>query len=162
MVPRCWKAPAHVEIVDGEVWVEIRGDGKLKFNCMKCFYHHDRDAVGTCKSCGKGVCPECAVDLQKGLACRNRCEDEARAVIALIDQNIKISPRTAQLLDAGKSARARAATFHFVMGAIFVVWGFTDPDRFIFLIILGVCFLMFGAFSILQARRIEGQRKERT
>ncbi|MBP7275989.1 MAG: hypothetical protein KBA51_07280, partial [Kiritimatiellae bacterium] len=35
---------------------------------MKCFNHEDRDAVGTCKSCGKGVCRECAVDMGKGLA----------------------------------------------------------------------------------------------
>jgi hypothetical protein len=45
---------------------------------MKCFYHHDQDAVGECKSCGKGLCPACAVDLGKGLACRQRCEDNVR------------------------------------------------------------------------------------
>jgi hypothetical protein len=28
---------------------------------MRCFYHHDKEAVGSCKSCGKGLCPECAV-----------------------------------------------------------------------------------------------------
>ncbi len=27
---------------------------------MKCFYHEDRDAVGTCQSCGKSLCKECA------------------------------------------------------------------------------------------------------
>ena len=44
---------------------------------MKCFYHQDRDAVGVCKSCERGVCSECAVDLGKGLACKDRCEDDA-------------------------------------------------------------------------------------
>ena len=125
---------------------------------MKCFYHQDRDAVGTCKSCGKGLCPECAVDLGKGLACRSRCEDDAKAVISLIDQNIKLSPRTARLLEAGRGARAGGAIFLFVMGAIFVFWGLTDKDRFTFLIILGVSFLAFGAFSFLQSRWIYGQK----
>ncbi|MBP3924123.1 hypothetical protein J6E39_02645 [bacterium] len=26
---------------------------------MKCFNHHDRDAFGICKSCGKALCLEC-------------------------------------------------------------------------------------------------------
>ena len=141
-------------------WVDELGS--LGAILMKCFYHQDRDAVGSCKSCGKGLCPECAVDLGKGLACRSRCEDDARAVIALIDQNIKISPRAAKLLDAGRGVRAGASTFNLVIGAIFVLWGLTDPDRFTFLIILGVCFLVFGAFSFVQSRRIERPRQDTT
>ena len=27
---------------------------------MKCFYHEDREAVGTCQNCGKSLCRECA------------------------------------------------------------------------------------------------------
>src|SRR5205823_9870456 len=95
----------------------------LTVTSMKCFYHQDRDAVGSCKSCGKGLCPECAVDLGKGLACRSRCEEDAKAVIGLIDRNIKISPRAAKLLDAGRGVRAGASTFNLVIGAIFVLWG---------------------------------------
>lgn len=26
---------------------------------MKCYYHPDRDAVGTCLDCGRGLCQEC-------------------------------------------------------------------------------------------------------
>jgi len=58
---------------------------------MHCFYHQDREAVGMCKSCGKGLCGECAADLNKGLACRSRCEEDARAVIELIDRNIQLA-----------------------------------------------------------------------
>jgi hypothetical protein len=56
---------------------------------MRCFYHHDKEAVGSCKSCDKALCVECAVDLGKGLACRNRCEESVRAIIELIDKNIE-------------------------------------------------------------------------
>src|SRR4051794_41083631 len=67
---------------------------------MRCFYHQDKDAVGSCKSCGKGLCAECAVDLGKGLACRGRCEETARAIIELVDRNIQLStaPAKAQLV----------------------------------------------------------------
>lgn len=27
---------------------------------MKCYYHEERDAVATCKNCGKALCKECA------------------------------------------------------------------------------------------------------
>lgn len=27
---------------------------------MKCYFHEDREAVGTCQSCGKSLCKECA------------------------------------------------------------------------------------------------------
>ncbi len=58
---------------------------------MRCYYHKDKEAVGTCKSCGKGLCRDCAVDLGKGLACRGRCEPDAQAVIQLVDRNIQLS-----------------------------------------------------------------------
>src|SRR5262249_52940930 len=67
---------------------------------MHCFYHQDKYAVGVCKSCGKGVCIECAVDLGKGLACRGRCEESVRAITQLIDRNIQLpnNPTTARLV----------------------------------------------------------------
>jgi hypothetical protein len=120
---------------------------------MKCFYHRNLDAVGSCKSCGKGLCPECAVDLGKGLACRDQCEEEAKRVINLIEQNIKISPRAAELCDLNRGGIAAPSLFNLVIGGIFLAWGLTDPDRFQFLIILGVCFLVFGAFPLLRRKK---------
>src|SRR5215472_6917885 len=46
---------------------------------MKCFTHQTVDAVGACKSCGKGLCPSCAVDLHFALSCRGDCESELSA-----------------------------------------------------------------------------------
>lgn len=28
---------------------------------MKCFYHENKDAVGQCKNCGRGLCKECVI-----------------------------------------------------------------------------------------------------
>ena len=30
---------------------------------MKCFNHHEHDAVGVCKYCMKGVCEQCATEV---------------------------------------------------------------------------------------------------
>jgi len=126
---------------------------------MKCFYNQDRDAVGSCKSCGKGLCPECAVDLGKGLACRSRCEDDVKALIGLIEQNIKLSPRADKLLEIGRGIRNGASIFNLVVGAIFIFWGLSDT-RFTFVLILGVCFVLYGMFSFALARRNVRQEQE--
>jgi|SRR5579883_1015470 len=120
---------------------------------MSCFYHHDRKSVGGCKSCGKALCPECAVDLSKGLACRGHCEDDVRALIALIERNIKLSPQTSRLVESSRQMRSGANIFNLILGAIFVAWGLTNIDRFSFLVILGACFLAYGIFGLFQARK---------
>jgi hypothetical protein len=45
---------------------------------LKCYYHAERDAVGTCANCGKAVCPECKVMLSQKCYC-NPCADAAYA-----------------------------------------------------------------------------------
>ena len=127
---------------------------------MTCFYHHDRFSVGGCKSCGKGLCSECAVDLGKGLACRDHCEDDVRALIALIDSNIKLSPHTARILESSRKTRSSGATFNLVTGAIFIAWGLTDTEQLRFILVLGICFLAYGIFGMFQARRLAKERQE--
>ena len=143
---------------------------------MRCFYHQDKEAVGTCKLCGKGVCPECAVDLTKGLACRGRCETDAQAIIQLIDRNIQLSanPTKAQLVVPPASQRAGQSTdyiasqltshiretlylhwmlgiFCVVVGAVLLVAGFSG--QFVVLEVVGACCLAFGVICFVQARR---------
>lgn len=127
---------------------------------MSCFYHHDRESVGGCKSCGKALCPECAVDLGKGLACRGRCEDDVKSLIALVERNIKLSPQTARILDSSRKIRSGASAFNLVIGAVFVAWGLTDLERLGFIIILGVCFLAYGIFGLFQVRRSAKERQQ--
>lgn len=127
---------------------------------MSCFYHHEKDSVGGCKSCGKALCPECAVDLGKGLACRGYCEEDVRALIVLVNQNIKLSPQTARILESSRKVRSGAATFNLVTGAIFITWGLTNMERFSFIRILGACFLGYGIFGLIQARRSAKERQQ--
>ncbi len=46
---------------------------------MKCYIHIDREPVGTCTSCGRPICYECAVEVQGKLVCR-RCLGTGRAI----------------------------------------------------------------------------------
>src|SRR3954463_16471933 len=61
---------------------------------MRCFYHPQADAVGTCKHCHRGLCSGCAAEREGGLACRDRCEAAVDAVNALIRRNVQLGVRS--------------------------------------------------------------------
>ena len=41
---------------------------------LKCWVHPDIDAIGVCKSCGKGVCKECALTIRNETYCKTCVE----------------------------------------------------------------------------------------
>lgn len=86
---------------------------------MRCFYHHDLEAVCSCKNCGRGLCPACAVDVTDGLACRDRCEDEVRSLNRVINRNKTAYEKTG-------SAYARVAAFYAAVGALLITAGVVD------------------------------------
>lgn len=55
---------------------------------MKCFYHPQADAVGVCKNCQRGLCPECYAEVEHGLACKNRCEQRVIVTDILVSRSI--------------------------------------------------------------------------
>lgn len=119
---------------------------------MKCYYHHERDAVGSCKSCQRGLCPECAVDLTQGLACRARCEEDVAGLIRLIQDNLRLAPTSASLMQGLRRGSVNAAVFQMIFGALFLAWGLYDEMTFI--IALGAAFFLFGLVSLARALRI--------
>jgi hypothetical protein len=58
---------------------------------MRCFYHPGVEAVGACKHCMRGLCPDCAAERDGGLACRGRCERDVDAISGLIRRNVQIA-----------------------------------------------------------------------
>ena len=120
---------------------------------MRCFYHEDKEAVGTCKSCGRGVCRECAVELSKGLACSGRCEADAQAVIRLIDQNIQLSSSSGRLVQTNRGFRYGIGVFQIVFGMLFLTWGFL-VTYMRFAVFLGIVFVAYGLYTIYVVRKI--------
>jgi len=108
---------------------------------MNCYYHHDHPAVGICKSCNKGLCHECAVDIGNGLACKNACEDEVKALNDMLERN-----KTAYQ-KAGRVYK-RNALISGLIGCFFLLWGilqatFTDGVG------LAVIFIPFGVIMLI-------------
>jgi hypothetical protein len=86
---------------------------------VNCFYHPGVCAVGICKSCGKGLCPDCATDLGKGLACRNQCEADVTALRELTARNIRNAPAYERIVRSNRGAQYAGATFFILTGSVF-------------------------------------------
>ncbi len=56
---------------------------------MKCYKHPDKNAVGVCSTCGRGICRQCAVTSMGKLICRDCSEvSEARTPTTLKAYNL--------------------------------------------------------------------------
>lgn len=106
---------------------------------MRCFNHQDNHAVGSCKHCGKGLCPACLTDLGHGLACRDSHEPQVESVNTLITRNTQaqhIAPKTWFVVPA----------FTAFLGLVFAGYGlFSDSGVGSFTTIMGIGFLVYAA-----------------
>ena len=64
---------------------------------MKCFNLRDREAIGICKSCNKGICEECSVDLGHGIACLAHT-DEVNALNQILTRSKDMVKQTKMLI----------------------------------------------------------------
>jgi hypothetical protein len=123
---------------------------------MRCFYHEDKEAVGSCKSCGRGLCRECAVEFPKGLACRGHCEADAQAVIQLVDRSIQLSTTSSRTVQQGRGVRFGAGIFHIAIGVLFFFGGL--KDHLLVITLLGVGVFAYGVYWIFLALKLGRQR----
>ncbi len=121
---------------------------------MNCFYHPDTAAIGICKACQKGLCSQCANDLDHGLACKDKHETEVEHLHMMTEKNIKI------YASAPKNILI-APLFFIFMGLVyagygyFSGWGITDIG-----VVLGMGFALFGIIIFVRNRAIFGKKTE--
>ncbi len=124
---------------------------------MNCFYHQTVPAVGTCKSCGKGLCPACAVDFGTGLACRGHCEEQAKAISDLILRNVQRSGMNERLVASAWKNRFLGPAFYLVFGVMWLGFGVYRFSRegwveaVFFFSVMGSGFLAFGFIFLWRA-----------
>ena len=132
---------------------------------MNCFYHPTTAAIGTCKSCCKGLCPECAADLGKGLACKGRCEEDVKALNELLERGIKRASINEHIYTTARGNRYLGAFVYIVFGTVFIGFasyryldfGFETPDLLLWG--MGGCFLIFGMIALQRAIRFPQPQK---
>ena len=117
---------------------------------MQCFNHQDRSAVGICKHCQRGICKECASDLEHGLACKGVHEEAVTLLHELISTNSKVQKIIPQNLWV-------APAFYLFMGLMFVGWGAVSSRASTFFIMFGAGFIVFAAFTYFANRKAYGK-----
>jgi hypothetical protein len=101
---------------------------------MRCFYHNDRDAVGTCRLCSKGLCVECAADMGVALGCKGRHEGPARAIAV---SQAKVSRMSWAM-----------PLFAIGMGVVYIAWGLLSRPLSVFMLMTGVGFAALGLLML--------------
>ena len=120
---------------------------------MECFQHEGRPAVGSCRACFRGVCRGCAVDLGRGLACAGRCEEAARALIASLDQSLRIQSLSTGMVQGARTLWVGLSWVALAVG-VFVIWLGASLPQFRVIALLGLPFLAIGTLTLLVARRV--------
>jgi hypothetical protein len=105
---------------------------------MKCFYHPEADAVGTCKNCHRGVCRSCAAERSEGIACVGRCEAAVDQVSALIRRNVQLTSGPAW------PVLVRAVAY-WALAAGMIYLALTQEDTTIRLMAVGIAAIGFVA-----------------
>jgi hypothetical protein len=119
---------------------------------MECFGHEGGPAVGTCRACGKGVCRACAADLGRGIACAGRCEEPARALIAALDQSVRMQGLSGGMLTATRTLWTALSWISLGIGAFVSIWALGLPE-FQEIALLGLPFFAIGVVTLHLSRR---------
>lgn len=120
---------------------------------MRCYNHSEREAVGTCKACSKGLCAECAVDLGHGLSCRGAHEATVESYRVMLERNTKA-------LDAAPVNAVIGPLFFIALGFLMAVYGYISyQGTRSFAFIIGCAFALFGAIAFFRNRSTYSWRR---
>ena len=105
---------------------------------MKCFNHPAKEAVAICKACGRAVCPECQIESENGIACRQSCAKTLSEKYAL----------HAKQIDHFKNIRRMnflGSLFSIGMGILFIYFSSLGAGFvYDFIFLLGAGFAVYG------------------
>ncbi len=125
---------------------------------MECFEHPGQAAVGLCRACMRGVCRACAVPLRLGLACRDRCEEDVRALASTLEHGISTARLSSQLVRQTPLIWIGIALVSIVVGVFVLGFGLSLPD-YREIAFLGLPFLAIGALALTAVRRMRGDAR---
>jgi hypothetical protein len=94
---------------------------------MECFYHEGIAAVGSCRACLRGLCRACAVELEAALACPDRCEASASAVVATVNQSVRFQDVSGGLLQSARGLWLGLTLVAGFVGLFVALWGLSLP-----------------------------------
>ena len=122
---------------------------------MRCYYHQQAEAVGTCKNCNKGLFGECAVDVADGLACKDRCETQVRTYNQLV-ATAAVMSRLAMESIVWSAVFAALLAVGFVLMGLYLLANQDVFDRFyLFPIFMSLVMLASAVYLLALWRRLQ-------
>jgi hypothetical protein len=117
---------------------------------MRCYYHHDIEAIATCRNCCRGLCDACIAEVNKISACRGRCEADVAAMHALLARS------DSAFTTAARQMRI-AALICVLFAALFVLLSRRMPYSMATWLLLpaALVLLVGAALLVLNARRYD-------
>ena len=109
--------------------------------------------MGSCRACFRGVCRGCAVDLGRGLACAGRCEEGVRALIASLDQSMRIQGLSGSMVQGARTLWVGLSWVALGVGVFVIGFGLSLP-HFQSIALLGIPFLAIGLLTLRVTRRV--------
>ena len=104
---------------------------------MNCFKHNQTSSVGVCRNCFKGVCSECAIDFEDGVACSEYCLEKAKATVQVVSNTV-LAQRGA------KKGRFIGPSFLIILGIFYLAYATYCNELFTFSGALGLGFFLMG------------------
>ncbi len=119
---------------------------------MKCFNHEKIDAVGVCRSCGRGLCRDCIAEVGLSCSCKGECEEVVATMNDLVERGRTAYQKTS-------AAQSRFGIVFGLMGVVPLALAgacFADAQSelgYVF-VAVSVPLLVLGALMIYSARRL--------
>jgi len=121
---------------------------------MNCYTHKEQNATGLCKACQKAVCPDCAIDTGRGLACSTQCAEEVGVLNIIVD-------RSKQIYGIGSSSKlpSTGIIMYFFFGLMFFGFGIYNSlnrEQSDYLtIFLGLGFIVMSIFTYIRTKNLK-------
>ncbi len=116
---------------------------------MHCYNHPEKDAVGICKSCGRAICHNCTTEVEKAIACKERCESDVAAMLS-------INRNALQYAKSAKQARYLVPTLFIVVGVMLITLGLTYSEIDFAVVAGGIVVAIGIALLIIQHKMAKG------
>lgn len=117
---------------------------------MHCYRHAPAEALGICRACGRGVCAQCARDLQPSLACSQECERRVRRNDALL-------ANSETTFGQARRGTVVLMLFPLLLGAVLFYFGLGERAWFNPLTAMGAILVLFGLVVGWRQRRLRRQ-----
>ncbi len=104
---------------------------------MRCFYHSQIEAIGSCQACAKGLCRECAHSVDSGVVCKGYCEDKVLRFQNLAQSHAKSLAGSGRTVWVSSASTAAAGIFLILIGIRF-------PGPLFLVPLLGIACVLMG------------------